>query len=145
MSKTVDERVVSMQFDNSKFEKNVNKSMGTIEKLKNSLNFSKSSKSLEDLNKAAGNVNFAPMGNALDEIKVKFSAMEAAGFAVMERLANKAIDAGERMVKALSIDNISSGWNKYTEKTQNVQTIFAHIIAYNRIGCYNTSKFPRHR
>ena len=137
MSKTVDERVVSMQFDNSKFEKNVNKSMGTIEKLKNSLNFSKSSKSLEDLNKAAGNVNFAPMGNALDEIKVKFSAMEAAGFAVMERLVNKAIDAGERMVKALSIDNISSGWNKYTEKTQNVQTLINSTgLSINEINGY---------
>lgn len=137
MSKTVDERVVSMQFDNSKFEKNVNKSMGTIEKLKNSLNFSKSSKSLEDLNKAAGNVNFAPMGNALDEIKVKFSAMEAAGFAVMERLVNKAIDAGERMVKALSIDNIASGWNKYTEKTQNVQTLINSTgLSINEINGY---------
>lgn len=37
MSKTVDERVVSMQFDNSKFEKNVKTSITTLEKLKNAL------------------------------------------------------------------------------------------------------------
>ena len=54
MSKTVDERVVSMQFDNRRFERNVKTSMGTIKKLKNSLNFEETSKSLEELDKQAG-------------------------------------------------------------------------------------------
>ena len=39
MSKTVDERVVSMQFDNRQFESNVKTSMSTLDKLKQSLNF----------------------------------------------------------------------------------------------------------
>ena len=56
MSKTVDERVVSMQFDNRRFERNVKTSMGTIKKLKNSLNFEETSKSLEELDKQAKNV-----------------------------------------------------------------------------------------
>ena len=34
MSKTVDERVVSMQFDNKKFEQNVQTTMKTLERLK---------------------------------------------------------------------------------------------------------------
>ena len=38
MSTTVDERIVSMQFDNKNFENNVQTSLGTLDKLKNSLN-----------------------------------------------------------------------------------------------------------
>ena len=37
MSKTVDQRVVEMRFDNSNFEKNVQTSMSTLEKFKKSL------------------------------------------------------------------------------------------------------------
>ena len=39
MSTTVDSRVLEMRFDNSHFEKNVQTSMSTLEKLKQSLNF----------------------------------------------------------------------------------------------------------
>lgn len=44
MSKTVDQRVVEMSFDNRNFEKNVKTSLSTIDKLKSSLNFSGMSK-----------------------------------------------------------------------------------------------------
>ena len=37
MSKTVDQRVVEMKFDNKNFESNVATSMSTLDKLKNSL------------------------------------------------------------------------------------------------------------
>ena len=37
MSKTIDERVVEMRFDNKQFESNVQTSLSTIEKLKKSL------------------------------------------------------------------------------------------------------------
>ena len=37
MSKTIDEKVVSMQFDNAQFEKNVHTSMSTLNQLKQSL------------------------------------------------------------------------------------------------------------
>ena len=43
MSKQIEERVVSMQFDNSRFERNVSQSMSTLDKLKQKLNLSGSS------------------------------------------------------------------------------------------------------
>ena len=39
MSKTVDERVVEMRFDNKNFESNVATSMSTLEKFKQKLKF----------------------------------------------------------------------------------------------------------
>lgn len=39
MSKTIDERVVEMRFDNKQFESNVQTSLSTIEKLKKSFGY----------------------------------------------------------------------------------------------------------
>ena len=49
MSKTIDERVVQMEFDNARFEKNVNQSMSTIDRLKKNLNFDRSARVLRIL------------------------------------------------------------------------------------------------
>ena len=59
MSTTVDERVVSMQFDNKHFESNVQTSLDTIDKLKNSLNFNGATKGLENIESASRNVNMS--------------------------------------------------------------------------------------
>lgn len=58
MSRTIDERIVEMRFDNAQFEKNVATSMSTLDKLKKSLNFKNSSKSLEEIGRAANRVRF---------------------------------------------------------------------------------------
>ena len=47
MSKTVDERVVEMRFDNKQFEQNVQTSLSTLDKLKRSLNLDGAAKGLE--------------------------------------------------------------------------------------------------
>ena len=39
MSSQIDERVVGMEFDNRNFETNANQTIGTVDKLKQALNF----------------------------------------------------------------------------------------------------------
>ena len=58
MSKTVDERVVEMRFDNKQFESNVQTSLSTIGKLKQSLDLRGASKGLENVSAAAKTCNF---------------------------------------------------------------------------------------
>ena len=41
MSKSIDEKIVSMQFDNSKFESNAQQSISTLDKLKEALKLDK--------------------------------------------------------------------------------------------------------
>ena len=48
MSATIDQRVVEMRFDNSNFEKNVQTSLSTLDRLKERLNFTGASKGLEN-------------------------------------------------------------------------------------------------
>ena len=49
MSKTIDERVVQMKFDNKDFEKNTKTTMGTLQKLRESLKMSDSAKAFDGL------------------------------------------------------------------------------------------------
>ena len=62
MSKFVDERVVEMSFDNKRFESNVKTSMGTIDKLKDSLNFSGTA---NRLNNELNSVNVNALSGAI--------------------------------------------------------------------------------
>ena len=123
MSKTVDERVVSMQFDNRRFERNVKTSMGTIKKLKNSLNFEETSKSLEELDKQAKNVNMKTLSKNADSVKLKFTALQVVAVRALTRIADSAMNAGKKIVASLSTDQISAGWSKFEQKTASVQTI----------------------
>lgn len=125
MSRTIDERVVEMKFDNSDFEKNVKQSMNTLDGLKKSLNMDGTSKGLNELADAAKGVSFDKLGDAVDTVKGKFSALEIAGITALVNITNKAVDAGLSLAKSLSVDQIASGWSKYAEKTQAVQTILS--------------------
>lgn len=58
MSKTIDERVVEMRFDNKQFEQNVQTSISSIEKLEKSLNLKGASKGLDDVNAAAKKLQY---------------------------------------------------------------------------------------
>lgn len=137
MSKTVDERVVSMEFDNSKFESNVKTSMTTLDRLKKSLNFDGVGKGFANIDKAASNVNMGGLANATEKISWKFNAMQVAAVTAMTRITNKAIDTGERLIKSLSVDQVSAGWNKYIQKTSSVQTIMnATGKSVNEVNAY---------
>lgn len=124
MSKEViDEKVVEMRFDNQQFEKNVSTSISTLDKLKQSLNFNGTEKSFEKISDNAKKVNLSGLQNGIETVSSKFSAMEVIGVTALANLTNSAVNAGKKLVKSISVDQISSGWDKYNEKIGNVQTI----------------------
>ena len=123
MSRTIDERVVEMKFDNKQFETNVRTSMSTLEKLKDSLNMRGAAKSFEELDKASKKVDMSGLGSAVESVRLKFSALQVVAITALQNITNSAISAGERLVRALSIDQVSAGWDKLTKKTSSVQTL----------------------
>ena len=110
MSKTVDERVVEMRFDNKNFEKNVSTSMSTIDKLKQKLHFKGATDGLDNLGKAAKNVNFSPLSRGVETVQAKFSALQVVGTTALVNITNQAINAGKRITSALTIDPIKPGF-----------------------------------
>lgn len=97
MSKTIDEKVVEMRFDNKDFEKNVKTSLNTLDKLKSKLNFSKSAQELDTLGKAANKVSFKNMADSIETVRLKFSALEVAGATVVANITNSVISSAKRV------------------------------------------------
>lgn len=123
MSREVDSRVVEMRFDNENFEKNTKKTILSIDRLMEKLQFKGAEKGFEKLDAAAEDMDFATMQRSLDTLENKFSSLNIVATTALVNITNKFVDAGEKLVKSLSIDQVASGWDKYTEKTSNVQTI----------------------
>jgi tape measure domain-containing protein len=123
VSQEVDERVVEMRFDNAQFEKNVHQTMQSLEKLNDSLQLDGAEKGFEKISDASAKVDFDEMQGALDNLSGKFSAVEVMGVAALSHITRQAVDTGEKLVKSLSLDQVTSGWNKYAQKTASVQTI----------------------
>lgn len=126
MSKEIDEKVVQMRFDNSNFESNVQTSLGTIGRLKQSLNFSKSSKSLENIGDVAKSVNMSPLSNAVETVKNKFSGLEVIAVTALANITNSAVNTGKRIISALTIDPIKDGLSEYELQIKSVQTIMGN-------------------
>lgn len=123
MSKTIDDRVVEMRFDNKQFESNVQTSINTLGKLKDSLNLSGAAKGLENVDKAARGIDMSGLSSAVQTVQSKFSALEVVGITALANITNSAVNTGKQLIASLSIDQITAGWNKYGQKTASVQTI----------------------
>ena len=126
MSRTVDERVVSMQFDNKKFEQNVQTTMKTLERLQSKLNLKGAAKGLEDVDKATKKLDMTPLTNGIHKVGLKFSALQVAATTALANIANSAVNAGKRLISAFTIDPIKTGLAEYETQINAVQTILAN-------------------
>lgn len=120
---TIDNRVVQMEFENKNFERNAKESMKTLGKLDKSLELKNGTKSFKDVEEAAKACDFKPLMEAVDGVKVQFTALGAVTNRVMQRITDSVLDTGKKMLKSLTIDPIMSGYTKYEEKTASVQTL----------------------
>lgn len=127
MSNVVDNRVVSIEFDNAKFEKNVKTSVSTLKHLDKTLNdMSGSAKSLESIDRAINNMDFSNLASNIDKMANKFSFFKEVASGVARSIGDSLVDMANRAVRSISmIDQISAGWDKYASKTESVQTIMS--------------------
>ena len=145
MSTTIDQRIVEMRFDNKQFESNVQTSLSTIGRLKESLNFSGAFKGLENIGSAISRVNFSGLkagvedfGSAIDRIDMsgfssgvesvglRFSALDVLAVTILSRIADAAITAGKIIATALTIEPIIGGFREYETQINSVQTIMGN-------------------
>lgn len=131
MSTTVDERIVEMRFDNKQFESNAQTSLTTLEKLKSALKFDNVSTALKSVTKSANELNFESINNAVDTVNSRFSLMGEMGVAALHRIVDKALNAGEAIVKSLTVDPIKTGLEEYETKMNAVQVIKANTMGKN--------------
>lgn len=122
MSKSIDERVVEMQFDNQQFEKGISTSVKSLDKLKKSLKLDDAGRSFEKLERSAKNVRLDGLASSVDAISNKFTLMGRMSIAWMDNIAHAAVNAGKRIVNALTVDPVRSGFNEYELKMDAIKT-----------------------
>ena len=126
MSNVVDERILSMKFDNKQFESGVATSMSTLDKLKQKLNLKDAAEGLQNVNAAVKNINFSGVSSGIETVQAKFSAMEVVAMTAISRITNSVITLGKRLASAVTIDPIKDGFREYETQMNAVQTILAN-------------------
>lgn len=128
MATEVDNHIVRMSLENGNFEKNAQETISTIEKLKDKLNLKNVGKGFEELESASKKVSFSGIGSAVDSISQRFTNLGIIGVTALQNITNKAINAGEAMLKSLTIAPIKQGFEEYELKMGSIQTILAGTV-----------------
>ena len=126
MSKQIEERVVSMKFENSDFKSKTTETVSLLDKLKNALKLDGASKGLENVGSSAKKIDLSNVSNSADTLKDKFSALEVVGVTALVNIANSAIETGKQLLSAITIDPIIDGFHEYETQMNAVQTILAN-------------------
>ena len=118
MSKTIDQKVVEMQFDNAQFEENVSTSISTLDKLKQSLNFDGAAKSFENIEQAANNVSFDKIASGVEALENRFSTMGIVGMRVIGNMTDAMIGFAKKGINFVT-ESIVQGGKKRAMNLEN--------------------------
>lgn len=125
MSNEIDDKIVSLEFDNSKFNKPAEDSMGVLDKLKASFTFKGISKGFDELNRSIKKVTLQPIVSGVDTVYAKFTFFERFTIQMYDRMANKIINTGKRIANETFIAPVKTGKTEYELKMGSIQTIMA--------------------
>ena len=126
MSKSIDERVVRMEFENQNFEANAKATMSTIDKLKEKLNFKGAAKGVQEIDNAAKKINLNPLASSVDVIAKRFTNLGIVGVTALQNITNQALNAAKNLVNQFTLAPIMSGFREYETQIGAVQTILAN-------------------
>lgn len=112
LSKSIDEKIVEMQFDNKNFEKNVQSSLLSLDRLKKGLNLDSSARSLNNLGEVAGRFSLGGIADGVEGLKLKFSALGVIGVTALVNLTNSALRFGRKLRNLITDPIITGGFNR---------------------------------
>ena len=106
---SIDERVVELQFNNGQFESGVQQSIGTLDRLKKSLNLQVSADSLSGLQKAGKSFDLSNVSNNIQTVADRCSTLGVVGAKALEMMTEKAVNFGHKLLTAIPNQIISGG------------------------------------
>ena len=120
MSKTVDERIVDMQFDNKQFESGVKQTRESIAKLNDDLQFRGATTGIEKVQESFNRFDFSHFAGAFDNLRVHLSGIEVFSKRIIENLTDS-LYSGILKIKA----SITSVYNMISQggssRAQNIE------------------------
>lgn len=126
----IDNRIVAMKFDNAQFERGVSTTISSMDRLKQSLNFTDAQKKIQGLSGAAAKFNMGGMEGAVTGVSNSFLALSTVAITTLSRITNTAITAGAQLAKSLTIAPLTAGFQEYELKMGSIQTILANTQRY---------------
>ena len=125
-SVAVDDRIVKFTVDDSSLVKKGPSVVNMLGKMKEALNFSHSAKGLQEIEKAAKNINWESMASGSEVFTSKISALGIMGITAIQRYTNQALSAVENFAKELTTRPIFTGFSEYEIKMDAIQTILTN-------------------
>ena len=127
MSKNIDENIVELRFDNSNFEKNVQTSMSTLEKLKRKLNFSGANTAIDQLATSAKNLTFDVACQSAEKLQVGFSTLGVVGINVISNITQSLIGMATQVANVVTgLSAMKGGFEEYQLQMGSIQTIMSN-------------------
>lgn len=121
----IDDRIVSMQFDNAKFEQKLSATIASLDKLTQTLQLAGATKGLQEVGAAANSMDMSHIGATIEGVSGKFLALATIGVTALTRLTNAAVTAGVQFAKSLTTAPILQGFQEFELKMGSIQTIMA--------------------
>lgn len=129
MSKSVDERVVRMEFENKNFEANAKATMSTIDKLKEKLNFTGAVKGVKEIDTAAKSINLGALSSGVELISKRFTTLGIVGVTALQNITTQVLRTAQNLANQFTFAPIMSGFSEYETQLNAVQTILANTSA----------------
>lgn len=156
MGKSIENKVVSLELDDSKFTSRVDGVLRNVDRLKSGMNFKQSTDGLDNVGKAAQDAS-KQMGGIADGVKnistsivhnsttaaaatsnvgaaakissTNFSMLAGAASVAMGNIASKALMAGGSVLSSFTFGPIIDGFREYENQLNAVQTIQANTFS----------------
>lgn len=129
MSNKIEEKVVSMKFDNAQFEKGASTTISTLESLQKSLKLDGAVNGLKGLSDAAKNISLDRLGTSVDNLRGKFEGMGAVATGILIGIGTKAADLAVSMAQKFGnslISGAKEGFGEYETQINAIQTIMSN-------------------
>ena len=126
MSRSVEERIVEMQFDNAQFESGVKTSIKSLNQLEQSLQLKGATRGIEEVEKASKRLDMSTLLGAIDAVGQKISKLDSLGQMYIRKWKNEAINLVRSVAKEFTINPVKTGIQEYETQINSIQTILAN-------------------
>lgn len=126
---TIEDKVVSLKFDNKQFQSGVSESLQSVEKLNTGLKMEGATQGLDNVANSARRLTFGEAISGAGNLISNMSVLGVSGIAALGGIASKAVSVGADLIKSLSIEPALDGFQEYEMQLNSVQTILANTAS----------------
>lgn len=127
---SIDNRIVSMKFENSQFENKVRQTESSLKNLDKALKLQNGVKGLQEVQTSASKLNLNGLVDGVSSVSDKFNALKVIGVTALATITTKAVQTGMALANSFAIAPITQGFGEYELKMGSIQTILANTAKY---------------